>query len=243
MNPEEYAQLMRLGESHWWFVGTRDLIFSCVRPDSLPDKPILDVGCGPGLMLRRFSDIGPIFGIDHNAGALEHCRNIGFPGLARADAAALPFRPNAFGLVIAADLLEHCGDDEAVLGELYRVAAPHGVLLASVPAYGWLWSSHDAALHHKRRYSKSGLVRIVEAAGFTVSRVSFFNTMLFAPVALMRLTLGKIRQHSSGNKIRYYENLRLLNRILLGAMQLEGRLISRMNLPFGLSILLLASKE
>ena len=87
------------------------------------------------------------------------------------------------------------------------------------------------------------LVRKVEAAGFTVSRVSFFNTMFFAPVALMRLTLGKIRQHSSGNKIRYYENLRLLNRILLGAMQLEGRLISRMNLPFGLSILLLASKE
>ena len=64
MNPEEYSQLMRLGETHWWFVGTRDLLFSSVSRRFSSDKPILDVGCGSGLMMKRFSGAGRVVGID-----------------------------------------------------------------------------------------------------------------------------------------------------------------------------------
>lgn len=242
MNPEEYAQLMRLGETHWWFIGTRDILFSSIRQDLPLGNPILDVGCGSGLMMKRFSETAPVFGVDNDQGALKHCRSIGFGGLCRGDATALPFSSGAFGLTVAADLLEHCDDDAAVLGELFRVTSPQGVLLASVPAYGALWSSHDAALHHKRRYSRRELVRKIEAAGFTVDRVSYFNALLFPPVALMRLTMGKLGRRSSGAQIKYYENMRLLNKTLLGIMRLEKLMLGRINLPFGLSILLLASK-
>lgn len=111
----------------------------------------------------------------------------------------------------------------------------------SVPAYNALWSAHDRALHHKRRYSKTGLVRKVKAAGYSVDRASYFNTLLFPPVAAGRLTIGKLG--SERHRIRYHENLRFLNRILLGVMRVERWLLNRCNLPFGLSILLLASKE
>ncbi|UCD58652.1 MAG: class I SAM-dependent methyltransferase [Candidatus Hydrogenedentota bacterium] len=243
MNPEEYAQLFRLGETHWWFVGTRDVLFSSAYRDSLRGEPILDVGCGSGLMMKRFTQVGPVFGIDSSSGAIEHCHSIGFSGLCRADAGSLPFRSGVFGLVIAADLLEHCGEDEVVLSELYRVTRPRGILLVSVPACGVLWSAHDVALHHKRRYSKAELIRKVESVGFTVGRLSHFNSLLFVPVAAVRLTLGKLRKRPADYRIRYHENLRLLGRILLGVMRVERWLLGRCNLPFGLSMLLLAVKE
>lgn len=244
MNPEEYAQLFRLSENHWWFVGTRDILFSSVAGESLRGKPILDVGCGSGSMMKRSSQIGPVVGIDTSIGALKHCLSIGFSSLCQADAGRLPFKSSAFGLVIAADMLEHCDDDERVLAELHRVTASGGILLISVPAHNLLWSAHDIALHHKRRYAKRELVQKVENAGFSVNRASSFNCVLFAPVALVRLTWGKLRRGPAPEyKIKYHEDLHLLNRLMLAILRFERWFLGHGNLPFGLSILLLASKK
>jgi len=244
MNPEEYAQLFRLSENHWWFVGTRDILFSSIAGKYLPGTRILDVGCGSASMMKRSSQIGPVVGIDTSIGALKHCHSIGFSSLCQGDAAKLPFKSNTFGLVIAADMLEHCDNDERALAELNRVTAHGGTLLISVPAHNALWSAHDIALHHKRRYAKRGLIRKAENAGFIVNRTSSFNTILLAPVALARLTWGKPRRHSSsGYKIKYHENLRLLNRLMLAILRFERWFLGHGNLPFGLSILLLASKK
>ncbi len=241
MNPEEYAQLFRLGETHWWFIGTRDILFSVAQRDMTRGGPILDVGCGSGLLMKRFADAGQVFGIDSSSEALVHCRSLGFSRTCQADAGTLPFKSGTFNLVIAADMLEHCENDELVLEELQRVTAAGGTFLVSVPAYGALWSAHDLALHHKRRYTRNGLARKIKAAGFSVDRASYFNTFLFFPVAAGRLTLGKLG--SENHRIRYHESLRFLNRILLCVMRVERWLLERCNLPFGLSILLLASKK
>ena len=241
MNPEEYRQLMHLSETHWWFVGTRDILISSV-PEGFPfDRPILDLGCGSGLMMKRFSEVGNVFGIDTEQEALTHCRSIGFHHLCRGDAATLPFVSDGFGLVVAADMLEHCDDDAAALGEIFRVLSPKGLLLASVPAYGALWSSHDVALHHKRRYSRRDLAEKAVAAGFTIERATYFNTLLFPFAALSRLAMDKLGLGSQ-NGIRYNENMKLMNRTLLDIIRLEERLLRFTDFPFGLSILLLASK-
>jgi SAM-dependent methyltransferase len=241
MNPEEYGQLMRLGETHWWFVGTRDILLSCVPEIKLPaGRRILDVGCGSGLMMKRLAGTAAVFGIDIDEGALEHCRSIGLRRLSRADAARLPFGDASFDLLVAADMLEHCEDDGAALENFFRVLAPGGHLLISVPAYNWLWSSHDVALHHKRRYTRGELVKKITAAGFKVERASYFNTILFPPAALVRITLGRLGGKSGG--IKYNEGMKSLNRLLLGALRLEKRLLSKVSLPFGLSIVVLASR-
>ena len=243
MNPEEYRQLMRLGETHWWFVGTRDILLSRIPRENLPAGPILDVGCGSGLMMKRLSETGKVFGIDADQGSLAHCKDIGFERLCRGDATGLPFGPDRFALVIASDLIEHCDDDSAVLDELFRVTRRGGRLLVSVPAYDALWSSHDVALHHKRRYSRRKLADKVRGAGFEIERASYFNTLLFPPAALMRLTLGKIGRGKPQGPIKYHGNLKPLNQALLGLLRLEKFWLNRFNFPFGLSILLLASKK
>jgi len=243
MNPEEYAQLFRLGQSHWWFVGTRNILFSSVRNHSFGGKPILDVGCGSGLMMKRLARTGTVFGIDKDEGALTHCRNIGLSGLCRSDAESLPFKSDTFGLIVASDLLEHCDNDRAVLNELHRVIISGGTLLISVPAYKALWSTHDIALHHKRRYSKRELLQIVQETGFVVKRASFFNTLLFVPAALKRLLFDRPGKGQPEQSIKYYENLSLLNQVLLAILRIEKWALNFISLPFGLSILLLVSKE
>ena len=60
-------------------------------------------------------------------------------------------------------------------------------MLLTVPAHQWLWSVHDEHLHHQRRYSHSGLRRVLAEGGFAVERLSFFNTLLFAPAVAARL--------------------------------------------------------
>lgn len=243
MNPAEYAQLFKLGQAHWWFVGTRDIIVSSLRHRSFRDTPILDVGCGSGLMTERLSNFGTVFGADKDDGALTHCRTIGLSRLCRSDAVSLPFKSETFGLIVATDLIEHCEDDRAVLGEFHRVAASGGTLLISVPAYNWLWSKHDVALHHQRRYSKDKLIQKVGAAGFVVDRTSFFNTALFVPIALKRLIFERAGSAQPEQGIKYYENFRLLNQMLLAILRLEKWLLKFGGPPFGLSILLLASKK
>jgi len=69
------------------------------------------------------------------------------------------------------------------------------------------------------------------------------NSLLFPPIALMRLTVGKLALLRPHGRIKYYENLQLLNRTLLGIMRLEQRLLDHLDMPFGFSLLLLASKK
>jgi ubiquinone/menaquinone biosynthesis C-methylase UbiE len=240
MNPEEYAQLFRLGETHWWFTGTRDILFSSVSSSQLDGKNILDAGCGSGLMMKRFSGAGKIYGVDKSFEALSHCCGLGFRQVCQGDTLHLPFKSSTFDLIVAADLLEHCDDDEQALDEFYRVNAAGGRLLVSVPAYNALWSSHDVSLHHKRRYTKNELTRKALRCGYDIERATYFNTVLFPAVALVRLTAGK---WSKNHRIQYHENLRLLNELLLGILNMERRLLQKLNFPFGLSLLLLGSKK
>jgi SAM-dependent methyltransferase len=194
-------------------------------------------------MMKRLAETGTVFGVDADHGALAHCKSAGFDRLCRGDATRLPFGPAKFALVIASDMIEHCDDDSAALDELFRVTRPGGRLLISVPAYNALWSSHDVALHHKRRYTRSELALRVRAAGFEIERASYFNTLLFPPAALVRLTLRKFGRGKPQGPIKYHGTLKPVNQALLGLLRLEKLWLNRFNFPFGLSILLLASKK
>ena len=86
---------------------------------------------------------------------------------------ALPFADEAFDVVAAFDVVEHCEDDALAVSELARVLAPGGRMLLSVPAYQWAWSDHDVRAGHHRRYTRPRLERVVEGAGLTVDRSTY----------------------------------------------------------------------
>ena len=100
----------------------------------------------------------------------------------RGDARALPFPDESFDLVMSTDVWEHVEEDHAVAREAFRVCRPGGRLLVAVPAGMDLWSGHDVALGHVRRYERDGLVALVEQAGFVVDDTMGWNVLL-RPIA------------------------------------------------------------
>src|SRR5947208_349797 len=138
-----------LEDWYWWFVARRSAALRFLA-DYLPRETpvrILDAGCGTGALLEalRHDPGRESVGLDFAEAALQFCRQRGYDRLVRGDLEALPFADARFDAVTALDVLEHVPDDHAAAREIARVLRPGGVLVASVPAYRFLWSSHDVA--------------------------------------------------------------------------------------------------
>ncbi|MEO7071228.1 MAG: methyltransferase domain-containing protein, partial [Nostocoides sp.] len=104
----------------------------------------------------------------------------------RGDATCLPLLGDSLDLVVAFDVLEHILDHDAAVGEAHRVLRPGGTFLVAVPADPRLWSEHDVAVDHVRRYTRVTLSAVLERSGFTIESMDSWNVLLRPVVALRR---------------------------------------------------------
>ena len=229
---------LEVDEHHWWYRGRRRVIRA--ELDRLPLPPgarVLDAGCGSGRTLQELVDYGDVSGIELNteAAALARGRALGDVEVGRLE--ELPWEDGTFDLITCLDVIEHVPDDTAALAELLRVCRPGGWLLVTVPAYQALWSRHDEANHHYRRYSRAALRAAAGAAGWQLERMSSFNSLLLAPAAAVRLAQRRLGTHNG-----YTNDLDLgpawLNDVLERPLALEASWLARgRTLPAGLSLL------
>lgn len=158
-----------------------------------------------------------------------------------ADAINLPLRDSSASVVAALDVIEHIEDDIAALMEFWRVLKVGGVLLITVPAISWLWSGHDIALGHFRRYVKVELEAKLKLVGFKVEKISFAVCPLLPFVFLFR-KLQLLAQRDAKKHTALIKLPKPLNNLLVGMLSLEARLIRRFELPFGVSLVCRAVK-
>ena len=137
--------MYQLEESNWWYAGRRDLIIKAVEKfrDESGDKTlqILDAGCGTGINLRYLSAYGKACGLDISKEALKFSCIRGPSALICGSLDKLPLKNKQFDLVVALDVIEHIQDDLTAVLELNRVLRPGGCLIATVPAFQFLWSN------------------------------------------------------------------------------------------------------
>jgi SAM-dependent methyltransferase len=243
---ELYRDYFEIEDRHWWFRGRRAIFLRLLDrylpPSNSRERRLLDVGCGTGAMLRDLERYGTATGIEAEDAAVRLCRERGLTGVQRAEAPPLPFEDESFDLVTALDVLEHVDDDLEVMREIERTLRPGGLTLLSVPAYGFLWGLQDEVAHHKRRYVAGQLSQRVEAAGLEIRRLSYFNTVLFLPIAIVRL-LRRVR--ASEPRLRSDFDMTgpgRLNEVLARMFASEAWMLERADLPFGVSIMALAAK-
>lgn len=247
MNTAEYERMYNLEDSYWWFVGRHRLIEALMHrcfgpPDSgVTGRTFLDVGCGTGAMSARLAKWGKVVSADFSPLALSFSRRRGLNHLVGADAMKLPFRSNSFDALIALDLLEHIPDDRAALCEFFRVLKPGGRIFLLVPAYAHLWSEHDVALMHHRRYIRRELSERFTGAGFQIEKLSHTMTTLYPLVSLQR-RLNARKPPSDPPQAAMPLFPPPVNAALTQFITAENALARQFNFPFGVSILCIARK-
>ncbi len=230
--------MLELDEQHWWYRGRRRIIRAELDRVALPDRAVLlDAGCGSGRTLDELEPYGEVHGIELDPEAAQLARNRGLGEVKIGRLEALPWDAATFDLITCLDVIEHTPDDRLTLRELRRVSKPGGWLLVTVPAYQALWSLHDEANHHYRRYGRADLRLAGLAAGWQVERMTSFNTLLLAPAAVVRLAQRRFRRNGE-----YTPDLKIgpdwLNGTLERPLRLEARWLARGGtLPAGLSLL------
>jgi SAM-dependent methyltransferase len=226
-------------DRHWWHVGRRRILSDVLAHCQIPrDARLLDAGCGAGGMLGALGVYGAVSGIDMNPELVALARRRGCEDVVEGVVEELPWADESFDLVTLLDVLEHTADDLVTLEEMHRVVRPGGYLLVTVPAYEVLWSNHDVVNDHYRRYSRRTLHRAATRAGWSVERMTPFNSLLLAPAAAVRfaqkLRGEQLEDHTPDARI----GPSWLHPMLELPLRLEASWLRRnRNLPAGLSLL------
>jgi SAM-dependent methyltransferase len=246
MQAHTYAIMREVEDKHWWYVGRRRIISAFLkricdelREEGTGEPRILDIGCGTGGNLEALSSFGRAEGVDISSEALDFCRARGLNNVRQGAAETLPYESESFDLVTGLDVVEHLDDDVAGLKEMRRVLRPGGRMLLFVPAFRFLWGVQDDVSHHRRRYTLKELKRRLQQAGMRVERASYANITFFGPILVGRLfmRLTKLRPASENNV-----NVSALNNAFGGIFGAESWWLSRMNFPFGVSIICVAKR-
>ena len=244
MDSDLYPLMARVEDSHWWFCSRRAIVESALsRLDLSPGARILEPGCGTGGNLSMLARFGEVYAMDSD---LEACKFSSARGAAIVEPGQLPdripFEGIRFDLVVMTDVLEHLDRDQEALIALCERLKPGGWLLATVPAFSWLWSAHDVAHHHQRRYVAGELRSLFERSGYAVAYLSYYNFLLFPVIAAGRMLgrLGKSRpQHD--HDLRAHSGL--VNSLLQTVFSSERYALGHFSVPFGVSLLLVAQKR
>jgi SAM-dependent methyltransferase len=247
METAEYQRLHDFETSYWWYVAQRENLIDAVEQLQLaPGARVLDAGCGTGRNLTELSRRLSLsaFGFDVSPCAAAFWN--GVPDVRRCLASIneLPYSDESFDAVCSVDVL---GCEGVQIGnavaELTRVLRQGGHLILLVPAYQWLRSPHDAAVHSVHRFSRGELRGLAGDAGLTVVRLTHRFTLFFPLIAGVRI-ISRIGGRSSANGQSDLVQLPAwLNGILARLARAEHKLAARASVPFGTTILLVARKN
>lgn len=237
MDAAEFHTMLEADDRHWWYRGRRRIVMGAIeRLAPPPGARILDAGCGSGRTLDELARWGRVSGLDREPAGVAAARSRGHTDVRLGPVEELPWPADTFDLVTCLDVVEHTPDDRRTLAELRRVTRPRGQLLVTVPAYPRLWSAHDVACSHYRRYTRDSLRAAFGAAGWHAVLETNFNAILLPGVALVRWT-ERLRRGA-----RTRSDLQLtpgpLGPLLELPLHVEAALLRRgVRLPVGVSIL------
>ncbi len=245
MKPSEYDKLDRVEDRMWWFAAMHANLLMAAQRSALDeiDLPILDAGCGTGGFLSRLAVNycgKPVIGLDLDLQACTRAAIKSARPVCAGSVNNLPFANDALAAIFSADVLCHEGVDERrALRQFHRCLSQNGRLILNLPAYRWMLSRHDMSVSNTRRYTTSGLRRLLKAVGFHPVYISYWNAVLFPLMVITRKLVPE--HHGIASDVKLYP--RSVEMVCRAATALEAALLRHgVRLPFGGSILAIAVK-
>jgi SAM-dependent methyltransferase len=235
MEAEYAAAYPDLYRRHWWWRAREDFLLDLLKAELPARYPIalLDVGCGAGLFLDRLKGFGEVYGVESDTsmrtGREDVDRRIHWGTLES-------YRPQVrFDAILFLDVLEHIERPEEALRTSLGLLAEDGVIVATVPAFRSLWTSHDDLNGHFERYTRASFARVVESAGLETRTLRYFYHWVF--FAKLAARAGeKVRGRAAVPSVPEVPRP-LVNRALYALSRAEQALRMDRVLPFGSSLL------
>ena len=252
MEREQYDIMSSAEDQHWWYMGLRDAMGSCLQHPSMrlqPNPVVLDVGCGTGANLQYLNTLlrpSYLAGFDLSELALRQAQmKCPAADLYQSDIREPELHRNAFDLIVSTDVLYVTGIEATFQGLRVLTSAlkPGGLCIWNLPAYKWLTSEHDRVVHTRERYTLSRLRKLLRELDLECVRISYRMFAVFPLIVAMRLpSLLFPSRVSSKSDLR--QPAAWLNGLLFRTLQVENRLMSRgFQFPCGSSIFVVGRKR
>jgi SAM-dependent methyltransferase len=139
---------------------------------------VADIGCGPGVFIRRLClHARHVFAVDIDKAAMRRVK-ARHRGIRNLDCVItvvdrLPFVDGGLNTVLLLEVLEHLTDDAGEIREIWRVLAPNGKLVLSVPVPPGEINESDPWGHKREGYELKQLQALLENNGFEVQDYNF----------------------------------------------------------------------
>jgi SAM-dependent methyltransferase len=242
MDRQYYKDYYFLERNHWWFLARASILKKYIDGNILSNKKlkILNVGVATGASSEMLEAFGEVTSIEYEQECIDFVRQKVPIQVTQGSILDLKFENNSFDLVCAFDVIEHVKEDDSAALELMRVCAQGGSVLITVPAFMSLWSEHDLINHHFKRYLKREIEMLFNDSKGRLVFVSYFNSILFFPIYLLRKLSGLIKKRGNKKLSSDFAKFKpgIFNQILKHIMQLESIGLSKqISYPVGVSIL------
>lgn len=211
-----------------------------LRPEPLE---LLEVGAGAGQNLAALAAFGPVDAIEIHPLGREAIRERAIARDVFAESVPFPL-DRRYDVIAALDVVEHIDDDRAAIRWIVDLLRPGGLFIATVPAYGWLFSDHDRALGHYRRYTRASLAAALPSS-VRVETSAYFTHFAFPLAVGSRAAWSLRRRIARGKTVEKQASPRggLAARMLGALCAAELALIARgYEPPFGLSAYIVARR-
>ena len=144
-------------------------------------RRILDIGCGTGYGTKILYDKGnEVYGVDNSEKAIEYAKKV-YPGpkYVCCSAENLPFNDNFFDAITAFEVIEHVGNPEKALEEMYRILKKKGDLFISTPnprhlgsilghLLGRPYPENSKNIYHVKEFYYDEFVNFLKNRGFKI---------------------------------------------------------------------------
>lgn len=245
MKENEYRVMYDIERTYWWFRGKQFLIDIFFEENLNPsnNQRLLDLGSGTGVIMEQCQKWGIPYGVEISTLAIQMLKQRSLNLVVQADAnQTIPFKDSIFTAVTCLDVLEHLENDTALLDEMIRICKPGGFILMTVPALQFLWSPHDEALYHKRRYTKNQMLNKIKQLNCTVIKATYFNATLFLPIVVVRKLKSLFKKNKEVRSDFFIPLPKWLNRALYFWYSCELKCLKFTDIPIGVSVLLMIQK-
>lgn len=241
MDDELYRLHAEREETYWWWVAKNRIILRLIEKYGPASGRALDVGCGAGGVLAKLSEKYDAVGVDMSPEARAYCHARGLRAVHGSLPSGLPFAPerDGFDVIVMSEVIEHVHEDRESVAACAGLLNPGGVLVCTVPAHRWLWSSHDDFNHHVRRYTRRGFAALFEELGLQERVMSWYQCASMP--LLMAARVGERLKVVMGGKAAEKASVQplpgVINSVLRAGFECEKHVLGRAGLPWGTSVI------